>query len=230
MVFRKVCVAAIFAAGLWFASAGEVTGRILIERSVRKKTIAPVTYDLRGATTVKEPRSNGPTNDFENVAVWLESEQAAVPVARPLTAAIQQRDRHFDPELLIVPAGSTVEFPNNDPVFHNIFSLSRSQSFDLGYYPQGHSRSVKFQRAGIVQVYCHVHPKMYTAIVVTSSPWFGKPAPDGTVSWKEVPPGKYRLMAWHRVAGLFRKDLAVANSGVVSVTLSIPLDESENGH
>jgi plastocyanin len=229
MVRGSFCIAVVIAAGTSLASAGEVSGRILIERSVRKKAIAAVTYDLRGATTVKELRPNGPTNDFESVAVWLEPEQGNTPVTQPVTATIHQRDRHFDPELLIVPVGSTVEFPNNDPVFHNIFSLSRTQKFDLGYYPEGHSRSVKFQRAGIVQVYCHVHPKMYTAIVVTSSPWFTKPSANGAVAWKDLPPGKYRLMAWHRIAGLFRKDLAVPDNGSVSVTLSIPLDETENG-
>jgi plastocyanin len=207
-----------------------VSGRILIERSVRRKAIAPVTYDLRGANTVKEPTSGGSSNDYDNVAVWLEPQQDNIPPSKAVTATIHQRDRRFDPDLLIVPVGSTVEFPNNDPVFHNIFSLSRTQKFDLGYYPEGHSRSVKFQRTGIVQVYCHVHPKMYTAIVVTSSPWFGKPSAAGAVSWQDIPPGKYRMMAWHRVAGLFRKDVVVPDSGSVSVTLSIPLDESENGH
>jgi plastocyanin len=229
MVRAHLCVAVVIAVGPSLAPAGEVSGRILIERSVRKKAIAPVTYDLRGAT-VKELRTVGPANDFESVAVWLEPEQPGVPAIKPITATIHQRDRRFDPELLIVPVGSTVEFPNNDPIFHNIFSLSHTQSFDLGYYPQDHSRSVKFQRTGIVQVYCHLHPKMYTAIVVTSSPWFAKPSPGGDVSWKDIPPGKYRMMVWHRVAGLFHKEVVVPDTGAVSVTLSIPLDETENGH
>ena len=84
---------------------------------------------------------------------------------------MQQRNLRFDPDLLIVPTGSKVLFPNLDPVFHNIFSLSRTQTFDLGYYAEGKSREVVFSRPGIVQVYCHVHPEMYGVVVVTPSRW-----------------------------------------------------------
>ncbi len=97
----------------------------------------------------------------------------------PVKAVLDQRDTRFDPEIVIVPTGSTVEFPNWDPIFHNVFSLSKTQPFDLGFYPKGQSRTVKFNHPGIVQVYCHIHANMYAAIIVTSSPWYAKPSADG---------------------------------------------------
>ncbi|MGI8961892.1 MAG: hypothetical protein ACR2IV_19465 [Bryobacteraceae bacterium] len=130
----------------------------------------------------------------------------------------------------MIPVGSAVEFPNFDAIFHNIFSLSHTQAFDLGYYPKGQSRIVKFPRAGIVQVYCHVHPNMYAAIVVTSSRWSGKPANDGSFSWPDVPPGTYRLMIWQKFVGIFRRDVVVPATGDVSINVAIPVEEPENLH
>jgi len=225
----SIHAAVLFALLSGIAPGGDVSGRILIERSVRKKTIAAVTYDLRGAN-VKEAPPVQTGNEYDKIAVWLEPEKGSAPSASPVHATIQQLDRRFVPDLLIVPVGSTIDFPNADPVFHNVFSLSRTQSFDLGYYPQGHSKSIKFLKSGVVQIYCHVHPKMYAAVVVTSSPWFATPSAEGVVAWKDIPPGKYRMMAWHRVAGMFQKDVVVTESGAVSVTLSIPLDEAESQH
>ena len=136
------------------------------------------------------------------MVVWLEGGSAAP--AAPATVVMNQRNARFEPELLVIPVGSSVQFPNADPIFHNVFSLSKAESFDLGYYPRGKSRTVKFDHSGIVQVYCHLHASMYAAIVVTSSPWFGKPAADGSFSFTNVPAGHYRVMAWHRALGSIR--------------------------
>src|SRR5579864_9269030 len=103
--------------------------------------------------------------------------------APPRTVQIDQRNSRFEPDLVVIPVGSTVEFPNDDAIFHNVFSLSGAQPFDLGYYPKSESRTVKFNHAGIVQVYCHIHANMYAAIVVTASPWHGRPMADGAFSW-----------------------------------------------
>src|SRR5579859_5265070 len=121
----SIRAAVLFALLTGIAPGGDVSGRILIERSVRKKTIAAVTYDLRGAN-VKEAPPVATGNEFDKIAVWLEPEKGNVQPAPPVRTAIQQLDRRFVPELLIVPVGSTVDFPNADPVFHNVFSLSRT--------------------------------------------------------------------------------------------------------
>jgi plastocyanin len=156
---------------------------------------------------------------FGRVAIWL---AGGPDLAAPTTSTMQQRNLHFDPDLLIVPTGSKVLFPNLDPVFHNIFSLSRTQPFDLGYYAEGKSRQVVFSRAGIVQVYCHVHPEMYGVIVVTPSRWTSKPAPDGTFTFADVPPGKYQVVIWQHSAGLVSRNISVPSTGGVRVSFRIP--------
>jgi hypothetical protein len=141
---------------------------------------------------------------------------------------MRQRDRRLEPALLIVPVGSTVEFPNLDPIFHNIFSLSAARSFDLGYYSQGRNRKVVFPQSGIVQVYCHIHPDMYGVVVVTSSRWTAQPLPDGTFFWPDVPAGKYLLMVWQKSAGLIRKHVTVPESGRVRIKMDLPEEPADN--
>ena len=138
-----------------------------------------------------------------------------------------QKDKQFIPHILVVRTGSSVDFPNLDPFFHNVFSLSKVQPFDLGYYPEGQSRAVKFNSPGVVQVYCHIHANMYAAIVVTASPWFQKPSPDGSFSFSNVPAGRYRLTAWHKIAGLHKVNVEVPETGAVDVTIRVPVDAEQ---
>jgi plastocyanin len=205
------------------AFAGDIEGRAIITKRLTKRVLSPVTYNLRGApptaSSANEPEA---VSEFSRLVVILEGGKA--PAKPPETVTIDQREMRFDPDLVIVPAGSTVQFPNSDPIFHNIFSLSKTQPFDLGYYPRGQSRTVKFLRAGVVQVYCHIHANMYAAIVVTSSPWYAKPAADGSFAWSGVPAGHYRLTAWHKIAGFFKTEIDVPETGKVTATIRIPLD------
>jgi len=203
------------------AAAGDVSGHAVITKRLTKKPVAPAVYSLRGAAPTVAPEGDA-DNEFDRMVVWLEGGSAAP--AAPTTVVMNQLNARFEPELLVIPVGSSVQFPNSDPIFHNVFSLSKAESFDLGYYPRGKSRTVKFDHSGIVQVYCHLHASMYAAIVVTSSPWFGKPAADGSFSFTDVPAGHYRVMAWHKVAGLHQTEIDVPQSGVSEVTLHIPFD------
>lgn len=223
-----LCAAILLSENCSNTLASELSGTIVLQKKPRKQVLAPAAYDLRGMTMPDQSSVRQSANDFDRVAIWLESDHDEP--APPAMAIMQQRNRRFEPELLVIPVGSTVEFPNFDAIFHNIFSLSHTQAFDLGYYPKGQRRIVKFPRAGIVQVYCHVHPNMYAAIVVTSSRWSGKPANDGTFSWSDVPPGKYRLMIWQKFVGVFRKELVVPETGGVTVNVSIPVEEPESLH
>jgi len=151
----------------------------------------------------------------------------SVPLS-PITASIDQRGARFEPEMLVVPVGSTVQFPNDDPIFHNVFSLSGARSFDLGYYPKGQSRNVKFDRPGVVQIYCHIHSSMYAAIVVTPSRWSGKPSESGAFDWSGIPAGHYQVVAWHKIAGFRRAKVDVPENGVANVTIAIPVDSPSN--
>lgn len=206
--------------------ASEVCGTITIQRGISTKVVGPGVYDLRGMAAFAEVPAAKDATPFERIAVWLEGNNAAV--TAPTAATVQQHNQRLEPALLIVPVGSTVDFPNLDPVFHNIFSLSRTRSFDLGYYPEGRSRTVKFDRAGIVQVYCHVHPNMYAAIIVTSSPWFGQPRADGQFSWLDVPAGKYRLYVWQKSLGVVQRNVVVPAGGSIHVNIAVPDERAEN--
>jgi plastocyanin len=203
------------------AFCGDINGQVLITKRITKKAISLAQYDMRGMAMPSAPR-NTVESEFERTIVILEG--GSLPPKPPITMVIEQRNARFEPDLAVMPVGSSVQFPNSDPIFHNVFSLSGTRSFDLGYYPKGDSRTVKFDRSGIVQVYCHIHTNMYAAIVVTSSPYFGKPSGDGTFTWSDVPAGHYRLVAWHKVAGLYTTSVDVPEKGAVSVKIRIPVD------
>jgi plastocyanin len=204
------------------ASAGDVQGRAIITKRLTKKALSPVVYNLRGAVPGTSAATRAEPSEFDRLVVILDG--GAAHAKPPETVVINQRNMRFEPDLVVIPTGSTVHFPNADPIFHNIFSLSKIQAFDLGFYPQGQSRTVKFSRSGIVQVYCHIHANMYAAIVVTSSPWYARPAVDGSFSWSDVPAGHYRLTAWHKIAGLFKTEIDVPESGKMDTTIRIPID------
>jgi plastocyanin len=205
----------------WPAVAGDVTIYVHITRRLTRKAVAPMVYDLRGGTPVPPPEAELPINEYDRTVVMLVGNTPSP--AEPETIAIAQRNSHFEPDLVVVPVGSTALFPNSDPIFHNVFSLSRAQSFDLGFYPKSESRSVKFDRAGVVQVYCHIHANMYAAIVVTDSPWYGRPGTDGQVLLKGVPAGHYRAEAWHKIAGFCKAEVDVPASGAAQVHIQVPL-------
>lgn len=213
----------------WPVLAGDVHGHAVVTKRLSKKALSPIVYNLRGTATPLAPPDSEPVNEFDHMVVILEPSKEArpFPPKPPVTEALDQQGARFEPDLIVVPVGSSVQFPNSDPIFHNVFSLSKAQPFDLGYYPQGQSRTVKFNNPGIVQVYCHIHANMYAAIVVTASPWFQKPSPDGSFSFSNVPAGRYRLTAWHKIAGLHKVDIQVPETGSADVTIRVPVDTEQ---
>ncbi len=204
------------------AVAGDVTGHALVTKRLTKRALSPIVYNLRGTATPAGPHETEPVNEYDRMVLILDG--GKTPPLPPVSLSLSQQGSRFDPEVIVVPTGSTVQFPNLDPIFHNVFSLSKAHKFDLGYYPQGQSRTVKFTEAGVIQVYCHIHANMYAAIVVTDSPWFMKPSADGSFSFSGVPPGQYRLTVWHKIAGYRRVDVVVPESGNVEVNISVPVD------
>ena len=112
-------------------------------------------------------------------------------------AVLDQRGQKFVPHVLPVLVGTEVRFPNSDVVYHNVFSYSKTRSFDLGRYPTGRSKSVIFDKPGVVKVYCDIHPDMNAFIIVLSNPYFTTTAPDGSFVLRDVPPGSYTLKAWY---------------------------------
>lgn len=115
----------------------------------------------------------------------------------PGTLSMVQRDTAFVPGAVVTQVGGVVEFPNQDPFFHNVFSYSSAQRFDLGRYPQGESKSVTFDQPGIVSVFCEVHDFMRGAVVVTENPYHAVLGDDGTFRLRGVPAGEHTLAIWH---------------------------------
>jgi plastocyanin len=135
----------------------------------------------------------------ERAVVYLQSEKLdragyALPEKRPV---LDQKNLQFRPQVLPVLVGTTVEFPNRDNLFHNVFSYSEPKEFDLGRYPREDSRSVTFDKAGVVRVYCDIHSHMNANILVLPNPHFTTPDDDGWYVIRHVPEGKYTLVFWY---------------------------------
>jgi plastocyanin len=111
-------------------------------------------------------------------------------------ARLDQRDETFVPYVLAIEAGTAVEFPNDDATYHNVFSLSKTRRFDLGRYPKGHSKSVVFDRPGIVRVFCDIHSHMSAWILVFAHRFFDATSPDGRYHIPGIPPGRYQVAVW----------------------------------
>ncbi len=138
-----------------------------------------------------------------DVVVWLtplEHDANPASMGHPGPFRLVQKDKMFMPHLLVVPAGSSVEFPNEDPFFHNVFSLFNGKRFDLGLYESGTSRAVRFDREGISYIFCNIHPEMGAVVVALNTPYWGVSATSGAVAIHNVPPGSYRLHVWSEVA------------------------------
>ena len=211
----------------WSAFCGQLTGRVLVTKKLSRKQVTLPAYQLRGTSPAAPPAEHAePANDFGAVAVYLEGQLPGPD--KLVRVELEQTGQRFEPQLVVIPVGSSVSFPNSDPIFHNVFSLSGAKKFDLGYYPAGQTRIVKFDEPGVVQVYCHLHPNMYAAIVVVPNRWYARPGDDGTFTFHEVPPGTYRLVAWHMNAGFFRREVHIAATGETDVVVDIPVRDGEH--
>src|SRR6266700_6776172 len=111
-----------------------------------------------------------------------------------------QKNKRFTPHAVAVTAGSEVEFPNQDPFFHDVFSIYRGKPFDLGLYESGMSRKVRFSQPGVSYIFCNIHPEMSAAVIVLTTPYFTITAHDGSFQVNHVPPGHYRMEAWYELA------------------------------
>lgn len=217
-----VCVVAV--AGLWSADrtprsapVGRIAGTVTL--------VAPAGAPLQsGAYPSRKVTRPAPApSELANVIVSIKDAPASA--APPATrAVIAQRDESFVPRVAAITRGSTVEFPNLDSLFHNVFSLSRGGSFDLGRYPRGESRSRTFTRAGLIKVYCHFHSGMSATIAVFDHPFYTVPSTDGSFVLEDVPPGRYRLSAWHERIGENVASIEVTAGGTARAAFALPID------
>jgi plastocyanin len=157
--------------------------------------------------------------------VWLEpAKSSRPPRLEPVRVRMATRSKMLFPHVVAVPIGSTVEFPNDDPIFHNLFSLSSPNNFDLGLYRRGAGKSHTFNTPGIVNVYCNVHPGMSSVIHVMSTPYFGFATAEGKYSLEGIQPGEYNLMGWNEQGGVVDTPVQVNAQGQVTGNLNLSFD------
>jgi plastocyanin len=175
--------------------AGTVTGKVeLVDKGGRKAT------------------------DLSDVVVYVDGARVK---PRPATATMVMKGKAFNPRVVVVPVGGTVQFPNEDPIFHNAFSVSGDNRFDMELYKRPKVGAFTFQHPGIVKVYCNIHPQMSAVVVVRDNPLFTKAAADGSFTIENVPAGKYVVKAWHERGGEAGKEVSVTENGAAQARFTL---------
>lgn len=183
------------------SSVGIIRGRVEMKRAPAQIERRPNVNDL-GMHAGQEAL------DLRRSVVYLESAPSlAFPDVEPQRATMDQRNETFVPHVLAITVGTTVDFPNSDNTYHNVFSLRGPRPFDLGRYAAGRSKSIRFDRPGIVRVFCEIHSHMSAFILVFNHRYFAVTSADGRYQIGRVPPGRYTLVAWNE--GSIRESRAV---------------------
>src|SRR5882762_661998 len=152
---------------------------------------------------------------------------AAMPPSSAANPRLVQKNKSFDPHILVVPVGSMVEFPNHDPFFHNVFSLFEGKRFDLGLYEAGTTRMVRFDRLGISYIFCNIHPEMSAVVITMATPLYAISNRDGQLSLAGVPYGRYMLHVWSEGMGPeneqpFTREITIAETATSLGVIRVP--------
>src|SRR5205807_1952519 len=194
--------------GTQAARPGTIRGRVELRRPTSPVERRP------GVAELGSPAPRDVPNLLRSV-VYLESApRGAFETEEGGHAVMDQRNETFVPHVLAITTGTTVDFPNSDRFYHNVFSLSKTRTFDLGRYAAGNSRQVRFDRAGIVRVFCDIHSHMNAFILVFSHPFFGMTDSEGRYRIDNVPPGTWGVVAWNEGAASETRPVAVPDGGV----------------
>jgi plastocyanin len=188
------------------------TFRLAVALYVTAVTVSAARAQVSGKVTITEAGAREAA-DVGNAVVYLEGRG---PRGNPVRVEMALDGRTFAPRVIVVPVGSTVVFPNHDPFNHNVFSLSDPNAFDLGLYGRGEKGEHRFRRAGVVQVYCNIHPQMAGFIVVRDNAYYAQPGADGTYTIEDVAPGKYTLHVWHERAPEVTLEIVVPEGGLAN--------------
>jgi len=178
--------------------------------------------DVGGKVSFVTKRGQNPV--VNETLVWLEPLSARAPKMVPGKFQMVTSGKMLLPHVLAIPVGSIVEFPNNDPISHNLFSLSSNNPFDLGLYRRGAGKAQRFDNPGLVNVYCNVHPNMSAVIQVMATPYYAFANAAGEYTLPAVPPGRYRLTAWNEQGGQIETPIEVTPAGMVNGTVALMLD------
>ena len=225
-VTRAACLTSFGLAGFLLAvpaaalqeTTGRVTGTVKLTTASSQRSTASA-YEGRSVS----PRAK-PLPESRNVVIFFDSIRVHVDLVK-MNASIAQKDEQFAPHVVAVTAGSSVSFPNDDPFFHNVFSLSRGSTFNLGRYPSGVSRSRVFSKPGVVKVFCELHSHMSAVVRVFDHPWFTIPDEQGTFAIDDVPSGAHTLVAWHERIGERRDQITIRPGQMTAVAFTLPVLE-----
>jgi len=198
------------------AGTGAIRGRLDIRRIATPPQPRPAVGDHGG-------RTGRATADVRRGLVYLDTApRGAFDEPEPGRAVMDQRDETFVPRLLAVTTGTVVDFPNSDRTYHNVFSLSRARRFDLGRYASGRSKAVRFDRPGVVRVFCDIHSHMSAFVVVFNHPFFRVTDPDGRYRLDNVPPGAYTVVGWYEGEARVQRSVTVAPGAIAELDLEVP--------
>lgn len=211
----------ILVTGLWVLvhlslqlEAGTIKGKITSKRIIPRR--AAVRYPGKHS---QKPRELEP---IPALAMILGPVKGFPPPKFTGTAKIVQEDFKFQPPLLVVPVNTTVEFPNEDLEFHNVFSYSKIKRFDLGRYHKGESKSVHFDNPGIGKIYCEIHEWMRAVIVVIENPFYAVADKDGYYEIKNIPKGTYQLLVWKIDHKRVMRKIDVPAAGTLELNFTLP--------
>ena len=151
-----------------------------------------------------------------DAVIWLDAPGAPLP--REGRFVVRQRNMEFVPRVLAVPVGSTVELPNNDRVFHNVFSFTNGKPFDLGLYPTGASKRITLDRPAVNRLYCNIHPHMGAYIIAVDSPYYATTGKTGEFTMRDVPAGRYTYHAWRSGADMLSATVTIGDGQPLEVT------------
>jgi plastocyanin len=194
---------------------GVIRGRVDVRRPVVRGERRPSVADLE--TPVERERA-----DLTRSVVYLQTApRGAFEQYEPGRAVLDQRDETFVPHVLAITTGTTVDFPNSDRIYHNVFSLSKAARFDLGRYPVGHSKAIRFDKPGIVRVFCDIHSHMNAFILVFSHPYFAMTDAEGRYRIDKIPPGAYNVIAWNEGVASEPRSATVPEGGATELDFSL---------
>jgi plastocyanin len=223
-VLRALALAGL-AAGAWPTAAaqpaqeppgmGSIRGRVELR-------VSPAQYDGRPLVAELGMPAAREAFDRRRSVVYLETApQPAFDAPPPGRATLDQRNESFVPPVVAITVGSSVDFPNSDRVYHNVFSLSKTRRFDLGRYPRGQSRSIVFDRPGVVRVFCEIHSHMSAYILVFAHRFFSVTDSEGRYRIDGIPPGSYTLALWNEGSVRERRELRVESGQLLEQDLVV---------